>query len=65
LFKQVSHVSNIFLKAVNEAELIFPLPEKATLIARCISGQDSLRGAEKNALLLGQLYVGPNSLSQL
>jgi hypothetical protein len=32
------------------------------LIARCSSGKDSLHGVEKRALLLGQLYVGPNSL---
>ena len=32
------------------------------LIARRSGGKDSLHGAEKKALLLGQLYVGPNSL---
>ena len=36
--------------------------DKAPLIARCSDGKDSLHGAEKKALLLGQLYVGPNSL---
>ena len=30
-------------------------------IARRSGGKDSLHGAEKKALLLGQLYVGPNS----
>ena len=34
----------------------------APLIVRCSSGKDSLHGAEKKALLLGQLYVDPNSL---
>ena len=52
-----------FKKAVNEAELTVSLPDKALLIARCSSGgKDSLHGAEKKALLLGQLYVCPNSL---
>ena len=37
--------------AVNEAELTVSLPEKALLIARCSRGK-----------MLGQLYVGPNSL---
>ena len=44
-----------FKKAVNEAELTDSLPEKAPLIARCSSGKVL-------GLLLGQLYVGPNSL---
>ena len=44
-----------FYKAVNEAELTVSLPDKAPLIARCSS--DKLLG-----LLLGQLYVGTNSL---
>ena len=35
---------------------------QAPLIARCSGGKDSLHGAEKKALLLGQIYVGPNSL---
>ena len=48
-----------FLKAVNEAELTVSRPDKALLIARCSSDKDSLHGAEKKALLLGQLYVGP------
>ena len=38
------------------------LPDKAPLIARCSGGKDSLHGAEQKALLLGQLYVGHNSL---
>jgi hypothetical protein len=38
------------------------LPDKDQLIARCSSGKDSLHGAEKKALLLGQLYPGPNNL---
>ena len=62
MFKQVSLISYVFLKAVNESELTVSLPEKAPLIAKCSSGKDSLHGAEKKALLLGQLYVGPNSL---
>ena len=49
------------LKVVNEPELTVLLPDKASLIARCSSGKDSFHGAEKKALL-GQLYVGPNSL---
>ena len=36
--------------------------DKAPLIARCSSGKDSLHGAEKKGLLLGQLYLVPNSL---
>ena len=51
-----------FKKAVNKAELIVSLTDKAPLIARCSGGKDSLHCAEKKALLLGQLYVGPNSL---
>ena len=51
-----------FKKAVNEAEWTVLLPDKALLIARCSSGKDLLHGAEKKAMLLGQLYVGPNSL---
>jgi hypothetical protein len=51
-----------FKKAVNEAELTVSLTDKAPLISRCSGGKDSLHGAEKKALLLGQLYVGPNSL---
>ena len=43
-----------FKKAVNEAELTVSLPDKALFIARC---KDSLHGAEKKALLLGQIYV--------
>ena len=50
-----------FKKAVNEAEGTVSLTDKAPLIARCCSGKDSLHGAEKKALLLRQLYVGPNS----
>ena len=38
------------------------MPDKALLIARCSDGKDSLHGVERIALLLGQLYVGPNSL---
>ena len=38
------------------------LPDKALLITRCSSGTDSHHGAGKKALLLGQLYVGPNCL---
>jgi hypothetical protein len=38
------------------------LPDKALLIAKCSSGKDSPLGVEKKSLLLGQLYVGPNSL---
>ena len=52
----------IFVKAVKEGELTVSLTDKASLIARCSSGKISLLGAEKKALLLGQLYVGPNSL---
>ena len=37
---------------------LFELPDTA----RCSRDKDSLLGAEKKALLLGQLYVGPNSL---
>jgi hypothetical protein len=44
-----------FLKEVNEAELTVSLPNKAPLIARSSSGKVW-------GLLLGQLYVGPNSL---
>ena len=51
-----------FLKAVNEAEWTISLPDKAPLIARCSGGKDSLHGAEKKTLLLGQFYVGPSSL---
>ena len=40
-----------FLKPINEAELTVWLPDKALLIARCSNGK-----------VLGQLYVGPNSL---
>ena len=36
--------------------------DKAPLIARCGSGKVLLHGAEKKVMLLGQLYVGPNSL---
>ena len=38
------------------------LPDKAPLIARYRVGKNSLHGAEKKALLLGQLYVDPESL---
>ena len=38
------------------------LNELFPLIARSSSGKDSLHGVEKKALLLGQLYLGPNSL---
>jgi hypothetical protein len=38
LFKQVSHNSFVFFKAVNEAELTVSLPDKAPLIARSSSG---------------------------
>ena len=31
-------------------------------LARCSAGKDLLHGAEKKALLLGQLNIGPNSL---
>ena len=51
-----------FFKAVKEAELTVSLPDEASLIARCSGGKDSLHGVEKKALMLGQLYVGPNSL---
>ena len=43
-----------FLKAVNEAELTVSLLDKALLIARYSSSNDSLHGAEKKAMLLGQ-----------
>ena len=42
-------------KAVNKAELTVTLPDKAPLIARCSGGKDSLRGAGRKGLLLGQL----------
>ena len=59
----MSAISAVFFKrAVNEAEGTVLLPDKASLIASCCSGKDSLHRAEKKALLLGQLYVGPNSL---
>ena len=51
-----------FKKSVNEAKLTVSLQKKASLTARCSGGKDSSHGAEKKALLLGQLYVGPNSL---
>jgi hypothetical protein len=51
-----------FKKTVNEAELTVSLPDKASLIVKCNSGKDSLYCAGKKALLLGQFYVGPNSL---
>jgi hypothetical protein len=46
-----------FKKELHEAELTVSLPDKAVLIARCSSGNDSLHGAEKKALL-GQINVG-------
>jgi hypothetical protein len=59
----MSAISAVFIKrAVNEAEGTVLLLDKASLIARCCSGKDSLHCAEKKALLLEQLYVGPNSL---
>jgi hypothetical protein len=51
-----------FKKAVNKAELTVLLPDKSLLIARCSGSKVSLHHTEKKALLLGQLYVGPNSL---
>jgi hypothetical protein len=33
------------------------LPDKGPRVSRCGSDKDSLHGAEKKALLLGQLYV--------
>ena len=36
--------------------------KQGPLIASCSSSKGSLHGAEKKALLLEQLYVGPNSL---
>jgi hypothetical protein len=41
----------------------FAARQEAPLIARCNNGKDSLHGAEKKTLLLGQLYVGLDSLS--
>ena len=38
------------------------LPDKALLIARCSGGKYSLHSGENKALLLGKLYVCPNSL---
>ena len=51
-----------FKNAVNETELTVSLPDKAPQIARCRSGKESIHGAEKKALLLRKLYVGPNSV---
>jgi hypothetical protein len=34
-FKRVSHISHVFLKAVNEAERSVSLPDQAQLLARC------------------------------
>ena len=51
----VSISAMFFKKAVNEAEGTVSLPDKAPLIARCSSGK--VLGQ-----LLGQHYVGPNSL---
>ena len=42
----VSHIRYVFKKAVNEAELIVLLPDKAPLIAKCSGGKDSLHCAD-------------------
>ena len=55
VFKQVSQISYVILKAVIEAECNVLLPDKALLIIRCSSGK-------MLGLLFGQLYVGPNGL---
>ena len=60
LFKQVSHISYVFWKGSKWGWM--NCFTARLLTARCSSCKDSLHGAEKKALLLGQLYVGPNSL---
>ena len=62
MFKQVRHISYVFFKAVNEAELTVSLLDKALLIARCSSGKDSFHGAEKFSSAVGTALCRPKSL---
>ena len=58
----MAHVLNSVAVHFKSAEQQGDKRDKVPLTARCSGGKDSLHGAEKKALLLGQVYVCPNSL---